>query len=172
MFYDLITKSPLFKSLHLSMMLTQKHLQGPDILNNRKLNCCHNVQIKCVSLCVHAQLCLTLCDPMDYRLPGFSVHWISQARILEWVAISSSMGSSQPRDWTCISCVSCTAVRYFTSEPLEKPLPEYYFINTGNTLHWLATWYRYKVLWSDCTRDCCNSVSLERKEVEERDGTV
>ena len=37
-----------------------------------------------------AQLCPTLCDPMDYILSGFSVHWILQARILEWVAISFS----------------------------------------------------------------------------------
>ena len=51
------------------------------------------------SLCVRAkslQLCLTLCNPMDYSLPGSSVHGISQARTLEWVAISSSRGSSQP----------------------------------------------------------------------------
>ena len=43
------------------------------------------------------QLCLTLCDPMDCSLPGFSVHGILQARILEWVAFPSSRGSSQPR---------------------------------------------------------------------------
>ena len=47
---------------------------------------------------VVAQLCPTLCDPMDYSLPGSSVHGILQARILEWVAISSSRGSSQPRN--------------------------------------------------------------------------
>ena len=41
--------------------------------------------------------CLTLCDPMDCSLPGSSVHGIFQARILEWVAISFSRGSSQPR---------------------------------------------------------------------------
>ena len=40
--------------------------------------------------CVHAQSCLTLCDPMDYSLPGFFIHGIFQARILEWVAISYS----------------------------------------------------------------------------------
>ena len=40
-----------------------------------------------------AQLCLTLCDPMDYSPPGSSVYGISQARILEWVAISFSRGS-------------------------------------------------------------------------------
>ena len=40
------------------------------------------------------QLCLTLCDPMDYSLPGFSIHGIFQARILEWVAISFFRESS------------------------------------------------------------------------------
>ena len=45
------------------------------------------------------QLCLTLCDPMDCSLPGSSLHGIFQARVLEWVAISFSRGSSQPRDW-------------------------------------------------------------------------
>ena len=41
---------------------------------------------------VHAQLCLTLCDPLGCSLPGFSVHGILQARVLEWIAISSSRG--------------------------------------------------------------------------------
>ena len=50
---------------------------------------------------------LTLCDPVDRSPPGSSVCRISQARILEWVAISSSRGSSPPRDQTCISYVSC-----------------------------------------------------------------
>ena len=45
-----------------------------------------------------AQSCLTLCDPMDRNLPGSSIHGIFQARVLEWVAISFSRGSSQPRD--------------------------------------------------------------------------
>ena len=49
---------------------------------------------------MHAQLCLTLCDPMDCSLPGSSVHGIIPARILEWVAISFSKGSSRPRDRT------------------------------------------------------------------------
>ena len=47
-----------------------------------------------------AQLCLTLCGPMDFSRPGSSVHGIFQARILEWVAISFSRRSSQPRDRT------------------------------------------------------------------------
>ena len=55
--------------------------------------------------CLVAKLCLTFCDPVDWRLPGSSVHGIFQARILEWVAISSSRGSCQPRNQTCIVCV-------------------------------------------------------------------
>ena len=54
-----------------------------------------------------AQSCLTLCDPMDCSPPGSSIHGILQARILEWVAISFSRGSSQPRDWTQISWIAC-----------------------------------------------------------------
>ena len=50
---------------------------------------------------------LTLCDPMDCSLPGSPVHWILQEGILEWVAMPSSRASSRPRDWTCVSYVSC-----------------------------------------------------------------
>ena len=55
--------------------------------------------------------CLTLCDPTDCSPPGSSVHGILQARILEWVAISYSRGSTQPRDPTRVSCI---ASRVFT----------------------------------------------------------
>ena len=58
--------------------------------------------------CWVTKSCLTLCDPMDCSLPGSSVHGIFQARILEWVAISFSRGSSWPRDQTRVSCISCT----------------------------------------------------------------
>ena len=54
-----------------------------------------------------SQSCLTLYNPIDCSPPGSSVHGIFQARILQWVAIFSSRGSSRPRDQTCVSCVSC-----------------------------------------------------------------
>ena len=57
--------------------------------------------------CVCAQLCPTLCDPTNCGPPGSSVHGILQARILEWVAVPSSRGSSRPRDRTQVSCISC-----------------------------------------------------------------
>ena len=62
------------------------------------------------------QSCPTLCNPMDCSLPGSSVHGILQARILEWVAISSR-GSSRPRDQTYISCL---AGGFFTTEPPQE----------------------------------------------------
>ena len=46
--------------------------------------------------------------PMDHSPSGFSVHGILQARVLEWVAMLSSWGSSRPRDWICVSYISCT----------------------------------------------------------------
>ena len=59
-----------------------------------------------------AQSCPTLCNPMDYSPPGSAVYGILQARILEWVAVPFSRGSSKPRDLTQ---VSHTAGRLFTS---------------------------------------------------------
>ena len=52
-----------------------------------------------------------LCDTVDCSLPGSSVHGILQARILEWVAIAFSRGSSQPRDWTQV-CLNCRQTLY------------------------------------------------------------
>ena len=74
-----------------------------------------------VAFCVCAQLCLTLCSPMDCSLPGSSVCGIFQAGLLEWVAISYSTGSSRPRDQNRVSCVSCLANRFFfTTVPPGK----------------------------------------------------
>ena len=64
--------------------------------------------------------CVWLCDPMNYSLPGFSVHEILQTRILEWVAIPFSRGSSWPRDQTHISMSPALAGGLFTtSAPWE-----------------------------------------------------
>ena len=62
-------------------------------------------------MCLVAQLCPTLCDPINCSLPGSSVHGIFQARILEWVAIPLPKRSSQHRDWTQVSCITS---RFFT----------------------------------------------------------
>ena len=56
----------------------------------------------------------TLCNPVNCSPASSSVYGISQARILEWVAITYSRRFSPPRDQTCVSCVSCIAGRFFT----------------------------------------------------------
>ena len=65
------------------------------------------VEVQRIALhCMHVQFCPALCNPMDCSSPVSSVHGISQARVLEWVAISYSRGSSRPRDRTDNSCFS------------------------------------------------------------------
>ena len=75
------------------------------------------------------QSCLTLCNPMDCSPPGSSVHGILQAGILEWVAISSSRGSSQPRDQTQ---TFCTADKCFTIWATRGCLSKQWFQWTQN----------------------------------------
>ena len=68
------------------------------------------------------QSCLTLCSPMDYSLPGSSVHGISQVIILEWVSISFSRGSFWLRDWTHISCIGRWVLYHWATR--EAPITE------------------------------------------------
>ena len=58
---------------------------------------------------------------MDCQLARLLCPWILQARILEWVAMPFSKGSSWPREWTRISCVSCTAGGFLSAEPKGSP---------------------------------------------------
>ena len=74
----------------------------------------HKVKVKMLV----AQSCPTVCDPMGWGPSGSCVHGILQARILEWVANSSSRRSSQPSDQTHVSCI---AGSFFTAEPPGKP---------------------------------------------------
>ena len=85
-------------------------------------------------ICIYAyvranllQLCPTLCNPMDCSLPGSSVHGTLQARILEWVAIPSSRGSSQPSGLASISWVSCWQT---SSLPLAPPGKLYMYMGS------------------------------------------
>ena len=73
--------------------------------------------------CLVTKLCLTLCDPTELNPPGSSAHGISQARILERAAMPSSRGSSWPRDWICISFVSCIS-RFFTTSAIWEPVAD------------------------------------------------
>ena len=75
-------------------------------------------RVKHAVLHLVAHSCPTLCDPMDCSPPGSSVYGILQARILEWVAVPSSRGSSQPRDWTQSPTLQADSL---SSEPPGKP---------------------------------------------------
>ena len=75
----------------------------------------------------------TVCDPMDCSLEGTTVHGMLHARILEWVAISSSKGSSWPRDWTHVSYVSCIGKRVLYHHDLEEILPDSKSISSPNS---------------------------------------
>ena len=70
-----------------------------------------------------AQLCLIHCYPVECSPPGSSVHGIFQARILEWVAISFSRGSSQPRDWTQVSRIAGRCFKLWATREAQHRQP-------------------------------------------------
>ena len=78
----------------------------------------------------------TLCNPMDYSQPGFSMHEILQARILEWVAISFSRGSSQPRDQTWVSYIAGRLLTVWATSKSHKKFCKFLSLQT---LHWVYT---------------------------------
>ena len=119
---------------------------GYAYMNSRKPS--GHVRANCKKSCICAkslQSCPTLCDPMDCSPPGYSVHGIHQARILEWGAMPSSRGSTQPRDPTCISCGSSIVV---TDEPLGKPCIYYKNIFSQQRGAHEEFWSREQV-WSE-----------------------
>ena len=78
--------------------------------------------------CLFAQSCPTLCDSMDYSLLGSSVHGISQARILEWVAIPFSRGSSQPRDRTLVFYMGRRILYHWATREVHYYCYDYYYL--------------------------------------------
>ena len=77
-----------------------------------------------IQRCLYMAVCSVapgVSDSLDCNLPGSSVHEILQARILDWLAMASSRGSSGPRDWTCISCVFSITGGFLTAETPGKP---------------------------------------------------
>jgi len=83
------------------------------------------MSLKRINLFVQPKLlqsCPTLCDLMDCSPPGSSVHGILQARVLEWVAMPSSRGSSRPRDRTHVSCLLHWQAGSLPLEPPGKPI--------------------------------------------------
>ena len=102
--------------------------------------------------CSVAQSRPTLCDSMDCGLSGSSVQGIFQARILGWVAISFCRGSSQPRDWTQVSCVFCIAVGFLTCWAIREAPKKYTYIS-----HFYGSMLLYKM---KTTYMCVNNPPL------------
>ena len=114
------------------------------------------------------QLCPALCNPMDCSLLGSSVHGILQERMLEWVAMPSSRGSSWPKGWTRMSCVSCIADGLFVTEPLGNPYILICKTNRGwaREYHFMITLGNSQVRSGDGLRDRCpDTWVLTRREV-------
>ena len=110
-FCYLLKTNPTEIVCHICRPLVPVNIGGPCSLST---NVCVRVRVcvcacvrACMRVCVRAQSYLTLCNPMDCSTPGSSAHGIFQARIPDWVAVSFSRGSSQPRDQIHISCVPC-----------------------------------------------------------------
>ena len=113
-------------------------------------------------LCLVAQSCLTLCNPMDCSPPGFSVHGILQARILEWVAMPFSEGSSQPRNRTQVSCI---AGRFFTIWATKEAQDRLHLSAVNRTLNWKSLKQEKCIIsqniWSiHCIISPCHHVSV------------
>ena len=95
--------------------MVNSYLEKWNVTIKNRVNHFHlHLLFRLIFTCSVDQSYPTFCNPMDCSPPHSSVHGISQARILEWVVLPSSRGYFQPKDWTCISCLSR---RFFTTEP-------------------------------------------------------
>ena len=101
-------------------------------------------------LCSDTQMCLTLCNPVDYSLPGSSVHGIFQTRILERVAMPSSRVSSWPRDRTHVSYLLHWQVDSLPLVPLTCTCPlNFQFINLSSSI-WFKENLKLNLLKLNC----------------------
>ena len=99
------------------------------------LNCTGICEVKWSEV---SQSCPTLCDPMDCSLLGSSLHGILQARVPEWVAISFSMGSSQPRDRTRVSRIPGRCFNLWATR--EALINSKLGINISYDCYWRRKW--------------------------------
>ena len=98
----------------------------------------------CICMCTGAQSlqsCPALCNPVDCSSPGSSVHGILQPRMLEWVVVPSSRGSSQHRDRTLVSYVSCIGRRDLLSlvQPGKPCICTYTYMCTNSSIKTVYT---------------------------------
>ena len=111
---------------HLALLIRREFKQDSDFL----LNIVHLIHEWSEN---ENQSCPTLCNPTDY-----TVHRILQARILEWIAFPFSRGSSQPRNWTGVSCLHCRQILYQLSYQGNSWIFWWIFSNKVSIMHLFA----------------------------------
>ena len=104
---------------------------------------------------VRAKSLQTLCDPMNCSLPSSSVHGIPQARVLEWVVMPSSRGSSSPRDWALFSYVSFISRGFFTL--LAEPVGKHQYMSEPHKNLYSGSICALSILILLCTSSVCTS---------------
>ena len=97
----------------------------------------------CVCVCAHvrANSCLTFCDSLDCSLQGSSIHGIFQPRILEWVAVSFSRGSSRLRDGIHISCISRWTLYLYSIAEAHYLNQKYFILSDQKTCDFLKSFF-------------------------------
>ena len=106
------------------------------------------------------QSCLALCNPVDCNSPGFSVHGILQAIILQWVAIPFSRGSSQPRNWTCRQIFYSVSYPNVTRVQLWRPeigIATILLANINSVFWFCQMSYQYLFFRSGSHPDFCTA---------------
>ena len=107
-----------------------------------------------------AQSCPGLCDTMDFSPPGSSIHRIFQARILEWVAIPSSKGSSQPRDQTQVSTLQADSLPLSHQGSPSKPCLPRTWISSSPLVSYFLSLNSLKSPHLKTNNSCFNPVVL------------
>ena len=118
---------------------------------------CHYPTIKACVRAQSLQSCPTLWDPMDYSLPGCSIHGILQARILVWIAMPSSRGPPRSRGQTHVSSFQTDSL---PSEPPGKPLTDRrlsLIVNQVMFVEWMTLWYTGALLIRKLSKNYHNS---------------
>ena len=120
-----------------------------------------------------AQSCLTLCNPMGCSLPGFSVHGIFQAIVLEWIAISFSRGSSRPRDRTWVSHITGRLFTIWATKEASGPITSWQI--DGETMETVTDFIflGFKITADvECSHEIKRCLLLRRKAVTNLDSIL
>ena len=107
-------------------------------------------KVKTTVKVLFVQLCLSLCDPMDFSLPGSYIHGISQGRSLEWVTIPFARGSSWPRDRIWVACLADTFFTDWATREAPTILYLFSYWKVSKSVNSLLLWTNIAVFTHSC----------------------